>query len=189
MKKFFSYLMTAFTCSIFLVGCSADLSDYRQSTPLFDIKTYFSGDVVAWGMLQDRQEKVLRRFCVNIVGSWQGNQGTLDETFFFDDGEQQKRIWRLEKLSNGRYQGTAGDVVGQASGRHEGFAFFWQYSLSVPIDGEEWQFTLDDWMYQLDETKLFNRTKMRKFGLTVAEITLFFDKSSNASTCSEESFS
>lgn len=189
MKNYLFSIFVAFTVVVLLSGCSSDLRDYEATTPQFDIKTYFTGNVVAWGMLQDRQQKVTRRFCVNIVGSWQGNKGILDETFYFDDGERQTRVWQLEKLSDGRYQGTAGDVVGTASGAHKGFAFFWQYTLSVPIDGEQWQFTLDDWMYQMDETRLFNRTKMKKFGLTVAEITLFFEKKDTLTSCSEKSFS
>jgi len=38
-------------------------------------------------------------------------------------------------------------------------------------------------MYQIDEYRVFNRTKMKKLGVTLAEITLFFDKQTPGKTC------
>ena len=63
------------------------------------------------------------------------------------------------------------------------FAFQWQYDLLVPIDGETIEFSLDDWMYQIDEYRVFNRTEMKKIGVTLAEISLFFDKQIPEKTC------
>ena len=91
--------------------------------------------------------------------------------------------WQLKNLKQGKYDGSAEDVVGEASGQQIGFAFQWQYDLLVPIDGEAMQFSLDDWMYQIDEHRVFNRTKMKKLGVTLAEITLFFDKELPVNTC------
>jgi hypothetical protein len=35
---------------------------------------------------------------------------------------------------------------------------------------------MDDWMWQIDERTLANRTRMSKFGVDVAEISIFFRK-------------
>jgi hypothetical protein len=40
-------------------------------------------------------------------------------------------------------------------------------------------------MYQLDEHRVINKTSMRKFGVKVAEITLFFDKETQVKTCAQ----
>lgn len=183
-------IMTIMASSIlFLSGCSADLSDYSQEKhspqkPTLDIKTYFTGDIIAWGMVQDYSAKVTRRFCVEINGQWTENKGVLAEKFYFDDGEFSVRNWQLTKLPDGRYEGSAGDVKGIAQGQQKGFAFHWQYDLSVPIDGETYVFSMDDWMYQIDEHRLFNRTTMNKLGIALAEITLFFDKEAPNKRCS-----
>jgi len=163
----------------FLYGCSTDIHQYSEVDSPFDIQTYFTGSVVAWGMVQNYSEKVSRRFCVEIQGSWQRNKGLLAETFYFDDGEVSYRNWQLTKA----YQGTAEDVIGTAKGQHASFAFHWQYSLRVPVDDEVYNLQLDDWMYQLDSNRVINKTKMKKFGITVADITLFFDKSSPDQRC------
>jgi hypothetical protein len=113
-------------CLGLLSSCSTDISEYRQQSPALDIKDYFTGDVIAWGMLQDASDKVTRRFCVEIIGRWQSNKGTLAEIFYFDDGEVSQRTWQLTKLDNGQYQGSAEDVVGTAYGEQQGFAFNWR---------------------------------------------------------------
>ncbi|WP_440873896.1 DUF3833 domain-containing protein [Thalassotalea sp. PLHSN55] len=176
-------LLTAFSLTLLVSSCSTDINHYQDAQPKFDVKTYFQGDVIAYGMVQDYQHKVTRRFCVEINGSWQGNQGLLAETFYFNDGEISYRNWQLTKLENGYYQGTAEDVVGSAYGQQQGFAFHWQYQLIVPVGDSSYQFMMDDWMYQLDEHRVVNRTAMKKLGLTVAEVTLFFDKQSPQTRC------
>ena len=173
-----------FTLVILITSCSTELSDYRETDPKFDIKNYFTGELIAWGMVQDYANQITRRFCVELTGTWQQNQGELAEVFYFDDGEVSYRTWQLTKLSNDKYTGSAEDVVGLAKGEQSGYAFQWQYQLLVPIDGEIYQFQMDDWMYQIDEYRVFNQTTMNKFGIKAADITLFFDKSTPAKKCS-----
>lgn len=160
-----------------LAGCStAGIEDYRGTRPAFDLRQFFNGPLTAHGMFQDRSGKVLRRFTVTMQGSWQGDTGVLDEQFRYDDGETQRRVWTLKKLPNGRYSGTAADVVGEASGRTEGFALFWDYTLLLPVDGTEYEVRFDDWMYQLDDRSVLNRSVMRKFGVRLGEVTLYIRK-------------
>lgn len=186
MNKLFNIQLKKLTCCaiiIFLSACSTDLSDYENTTPQIDIKEFFTGRIVAWGMVQNYENKLIRHFCVEIDGSWQKNKGILAEKFYFDDGEISYRNWHLEKMADRKYKGTAEDVLGTAYGQEVGHAFNWQYQLNVPIDGENITLNLDDWMYQIDKNRIFNRTKMKKFGLTVGEITLFFNKQNNTSSC------
>ncbi|MFT5812989.1 MAG: hypothetical protein ACI9VT_000727 [Psychroserpens sp.] len=176
-------LMVIFWLVYTLTSCTSQLEEYQATSPKLDIQQYFSGKSIAWGMVQDYTSKVTRRFCVELDGQWQGEDGLLKEVFYFADGEVSFRNWQLKKLKQGKYLGSAEDVVGNANGQQVGFAFQWQYDLLVPIDGDEIQLSLDDWMYQIDEYRVFNRTKMKKFGVTVAEITLFFDKEFPVKTC------
>jgi hypothetical protein len=176
-------LMVIFCLVYTLTSCTSQLEEYQATSPKLDIQQYFSGKSIAWGMVQDYTSKVTRRFCVELDGQWQGEDGLLKEVFYFADGEVSFRNWQLKKLKQGKYLGSAEDVVGNANGQQVGFAFQWQYDLLVPIDGDEIKLSLDDWMYQIDEYRVFNRTKMKKFGVTVAEITLFFDKELPVKTC------
>lgn len=169
--------------SSLLISCSASIEEYKQTSPRFDLASYFNGSLVAWGIVQDYSHKVVRRFCVDIIGTWQDKAGQLDEIFYYADGEVQTRRWKLFINNNGKITGTADDVIGKAEGYATGNAFNWQYTLKVPMQGSEYEFSMDDWMYMLDEQRLMNRTYMQKLGITVAQISIFFDKSQPLKTC------
>ena len=159
-----------------LTSCaSVDVAEYRTQTPALDLAQYFNGTIDGWGMFQDRSGNVVRRFTVVIDARWDGNRGTLDEHFVFDDGEKQNRVWTLVKDVD-RYTGTAGDVVGTGAGAQQGNAFNLKYVLALPVGGRVWHVDMDDWMWAVDEKTVLNRTTMTKFGFKVGEVTLAFRK-------------
>lgn len=160
-----------------MTGCaSPDIADYQGEKPALDLRTYFSGTVDAWGVFTDRSGKVVKRFTVVMDCTWQGDEGVLDEAFTYSDGTTQRRIWRVRKGPDGRYTGTADDVVGQAEGQARGNALRWRYTLALPVDGRVWHVDFDDWMYLMSEKVLLNRATMSKFGITLGEVTLSFTK-------------
>jgi hypothetical protein len=113
---------------------------------------------------------------VQIESKWQGNQGTLDERFKYDDGTTQQRIWRLTRHADGRYTGRADDVVGEAQGQVSGNTLNWAYTMQLPVDGKVYEVQFDDWMYLIDERVMLNRAVMTKFGFRLGEVTLSFIK-------------
>lgn len=166
-----------FACALALAGCAApSVQDYAAEKPVLDLQRYFNGDVTAHGMFSDRSGKVVRRFTVLMKCSWVGDDGTLDETFSYSDGKTERRVWRLRKEANGRYTGTAGDVVGTANGQVAGNAFQWNYTLNLPVNDKVYDVQFDDWMYLMDERVMLNRAVMSKFGIRLGEVTLAFQK-------------
>jgi hypothetical protein len=180
LKPRFRVLLLATLLGWGLSGCAAQVSDYAGENPKLDLREFFNGPVHAWGMVQDRSGKVVRRFEVDMVGHWEGDLGVLEEDFTFNDGETQRRVWTFRRLDERRYSGAADDVVGEASGEIYGNALRWRYVLALEVDGRTWHINFDDWMYLLDERTLFNRTVMKKFGFRVGEVTLFFRKPGDA---------
>lgn len=171
-----TFILACLYISQVLMGCASNITEYNQTEPKFDMTTFFDGKLSAYGMVQDRSGKVIRRFEADLVGRWQGDTGVLEEDFLYDDGEEQRRVWHLKKHDGQFYSGTADDVVGLASGQAQGFAFNWHYTLAINVDGKVWNIDLDDWIYQLNETRLMNRTVMTKWGFKVGEITLIIEK-------------
>jgi len=169
--------------SLLLSSCSTKLSDYSANQNNFDLQEYFNGDVIAWGTIQNHNDKVTRRFCVELEGTWKANEGLLAEKFYFDDGEISYRNWILTKNKDGTYRGLAEDVIGHATGKHQGIAFQLQYTLALKVDNNVYEVSMDDWMYQLDEYRVMNKTAINKFGINVANVTLFFDKQPPVKTC------
>jgi hypothetical protein len=161
-----------------LAGCAAapQPSDYAAERPVLDLRNYFNGTLDAYGLFQDRSGKVVKRFTVVMVCSWQGDEGTLDEDFSYSDGTRQRRVWHLRKEPDGRYTGRADDVVGEARGQERGNAFQWSYTLSLPVDGKVYEVQMDDWMYLMNDKVMLNKARMSKFGFQLGEVTLSFTK-------------
>lgn len=162
--------------TIALGACSARIDDYRDMQPVLDLREYFDGNITAWGQFQDRSGKVIKRFRVDMTGSWTEKTGTLEEHFTYDDGSRETRIWTITHHGNGRYSGRASDVVGEAKGISSGPALQWSYTLALPVNGKTYNVQFDDWMYLQDNQMLINRAVMSKFGLRLGEVTLFFRK-------------
>jgi hypothetical protein len=170
-------LAAATGSALMLGGCaSQNIDQYRAEKPELDLQQYFNGTLDAYGVFTDRSGAVVKRFTVVMRCSWQGNEGVLDEDFTYSDGSTQKRVWRLTKLPDGKYTGTAGDVVGTAQGQARGNAFYWTYTLSLPVNGTVYDVQFDDWMYLMTEKVMLNKATMRKFGVTLGEVTLSFTK-------------
>ena len=164
-----------------LAGCAGpQVTDYAAEQPVLDMRQYFNGTLDAYGVFTDRSGKVVKRFTVVMTCSWQGppgaETGVLDEAFTYSDGTQQRRVWTLKRQPDGRFLGTADDVVGQAAGEEKGNAFRWGYTLKLPVDGRLIEVQFDDWMYLMSDKVMLNKAEMSKFGFKLGEVTLSFVK-------------
>jgi hypothetical protein len=161
---------------LMLAGCAAPgVATYLAEKPVLDIRTYFTGTVDGWGMVQERTGKLMRRFHVVIVCTWSGGTGTLDESFDWSDGRKERRVWTIVKNGD-RYIGTAADVVGTAAGEASGNALRWVYVLKLPADQGGYEVDVDDWMYLVDKDTLLNRSTINKLGIRFGDITICFRK-------------
>ena len=170
-------LIVIFTLLI-LTGCANTMkpTDFKDQKPRLIIEDYLSGNVKAWGVLQNRSGKVTRQFKADLNGKWDGSQLILDEVFNWTDGEKQTRQWTITKIDEHNYEGTASDVIGKAKGYSYGPAFKFEYVLLVPVKGKELKITFDDWIFKQDDRVAINRATMTKFGFKVAELTVVFLK-------------
>jgi len=178
--------MTKYIVSLFIVGvlimffCNTNpmpsFDSFHNKTPQVDIQEYFNGTIKAWGILQDRSGEVTKRFDVIMEGSWNGDEGTLDETFDFDDGKHQKRKWFLKKVNDESFIGKASDVVGEAAGAQKGNAINMKYVLQIPVGDKTYDIAINDWLIQMDEKRMVNISALTKFGFNVGRLTIFFEK-------------
>ncbi|GAA64338.1 hypothetical protein P20311_2133 [Pseudoalteromonas sp. BSi20311] len=163
--------------SFFIASCSApSVEHYKGSEPNFDFKTFFSGDLKAYGVVQDFKGELTRKLVVDLSATWDGNKGIIEEDFVYDDGETQKRIWKITLNDDNTLTGTASDVLGIATGESDGSVFHWNYNVEIPYDGSTLEVNFDDWMYLVTNTRLINRTSIVKFGVEVGEVILVIEK-------------
>ena len=97
MKKFIVLFLLILT-----TGCANKMkpTDFKDQKPRLVIENYLSGNVKAWGVLQNRFGKVTRQFKADLNGKWDGSQLILNEVFDWNDGERQLVNGLLKKLMN-----------------------------------------------------------------------------------------
>ena len=168
-------LLALLLAGTLLAGCSGvEVEHYADQQPRLDLPTFFASPVEAWGIFEDRSGEVIKRFHVDITSRREGEQLILDERFLYSDGTRQRRVWTLTPDGEGRWRGRADDVLGEAQGEIAGNALRWRYQLNLPVDDTTYVVEFDDWMYLMDEDTLINRSSMRKFGVELGQVTLFF---------------
>lgn len=149
---------------------------YQGTEPEFDLKEYFNGSIKAWGIVQNWRGRVVSRFDIKMIGKWEGGVGTLTEDFAYYNQHQQHRVWTITEHKDGRYSGTAPDIIGIAKGRSNGCAMQWNYVMDLEVSGRKYRIKFDDWMWLMNDGVLINRSYLKKFGITVAELTIFMQK-------------
>ena len=172
-----------------LYGCSSiNMKDFENKTPKLNLFEFFKGETVAYGVFEDGFGKLRRQFRVKINGSVNQNILTLDEKFIYDDGEKATRVWKIKKLNETKnlikYEGSADDVEGLATGSSIGNALNWSYDIYLNIKGSNLKVKFNDWIYKQDSNVAINRAYVSKFGIDIGSVTLVFLRGQTAKTVS-----
>lgn len=176
-RSFFCSFVFFSVIAIILGGCDVNnIQTYKNDNPTLQMEDYFSGKVKGYGLVQKTSGAVRRRFEVDMHGKWEGNQGTLDENFVYDDGEKQVRQWKLTKIDDHHFTATAADVIGVAKGEQYGNVIHMTYVLRVPYNGLTLDLSMDDWLYRVNDHVVLNNATMKKFGFPVGKLTASFFK-------------
>jgi hypothetical protein len=175
MKRLSLIIATLLTLS----ACAKPLIDgslYLENSPEFQLERFFAGEVKAFGIVQDRSGNLLQQFEADIIGSVEDGVLTLEETFTYSLGEGvEERVWTITKEGENSYSGSAGDIL-SAAGTAYGNAMFWGYEMDLPVGDDTYRVTFEDWIWAVDDQRIFNRSYIKKFGLVFAEVTIFMEK-------------
>lgn len=143
--------------------------DLAGKGPAFDPKVHLSGPILCEGLIYGPTGRVASRFVADMMGTWDGDTGTLAETFRYDSGSVQNRQWTLA-LTGDRIAATAPDVVGTGSGQVTGAGIVMRYRIRLTPDAGGHVLDVTDWMYLMENGTIMNRSQFFKFGIKVAEL-------------------
>jgi hypothetical protein len=152
-----------------------------NSDGTFDLTEFLAGETHAWGVFEDRFGRVRRRFRVTIQGTWSGDTFVLREDFIYDDGEVEHRVWNLRKGAGGSFTATTGGCIGEATGTSGRAEVRMRYRFNLKLKHRSIAATFDDRIYRLDERTAVNRATVRKWGVKLGEVSLFFAKAGQVS--------
>ncbi|NUB44931.1 DUF3833 domain-containing protein [Fertoebacter nigrum] len=171
-------LLSGFVLALALVAAKARFlgfrsqkpADFAGKGPVFDLRQHLNGPILCEGVIYGPTGRVTSRFVADMQGSWDGNTGTLAETFRYDSGTVQERCWTLRLGRDGAISAEAPDVVGEGQGQVIGPAVRLRYRIRLAQDAGGHVLDVTDWMYLMDNGTIMNRSQFTKFGITVAEL-------------------
>ncbi len=164
--------------SLLTSGCQTMRPEgFATAVPRFDPETFFEGPTRSWGVIESRSGKPRSRFRTEMMGTREGDFLVITQDFTFEDGRKQRRVWRLRRVDDRRYEATANDVVGVSRGLVSGNAFHWRYTLALRPGNPLANVDFELWMYlQADGETLINRVTIRKLGVILAQTTEHFHR-------------
>lgn len=155
---------------------SSRASERCSGEPRLILEEYFAGRTRAWGFFEDRAGRVRREFALDIDGEWDGRRLTLNERFFYSNGEEETRVWTLDKTGPDTYTGFTDDVAGDAIGRTAGNTFRWQYDFNLPVGRGIWKVHFDDRMFLQPNGVLLNKASVSRWGIRIGTLFISFHK-------------
>lgn len=114
-----------------LAACAGPPSTPDGAARDFVLERDLAGETVGRGQFKSLVGPD-RAFTAYLNGVWDGRTLTLVEDFEYDDGETDRKTWRLTKQSDGTWLGVREDVVGEAVGFQDGPAFRLEYLVDFP---------------------------------------------------------
>ena len=161
---------------LMLTACAGtpSLDDHTGMTPELELERFLEGRLTAHGVFQDRFGDVRRIFVVDVLGEWDGSVLTWTEDFVYEDGETERRIWRLTKTGEETWSGAAEGVIGEAKGEERGNAFNFAYTIDLKTPDGPLRANFDDWLWQIDDHVMINRAYVTKFGIEIGQLSIFF---------------
>jgi hypothetical protein len=182
-KEFPDMRKSAILALALVAACTGKPSfeDPSLSTRNLELESFFDGRLRAQGQFQDVLGTVRRQFTVDIAGDWDGEVLRLVEDFVYEDGSTEQRVWTLRKTGEETWEGTAPGVIGVARGEERGDRFFWSYEIDLPVPSADgtvrtMRVSFEDWMWLLDGDRLFNRAYVRRYGLDIGDVSIWFEK-------------
>ncbi len=155
---------------IFASFWAQPLQAYAQGEA-FDLRQDLNGDFICDGVIYGPMGRVVSRFHATMAVTWdEHGEGKLDETFTYDTGNTQDRVWTLKVQDDGVISGNASDFVGPLAGLQSGDAVGLRYRICLAAEAGGHVLTVRDWMYKTPSGTIINRSEMRKFGIKVAEL-------------------
>lgn len=159
-----------------LAGCSDPMpvTAFRTTKPDIDPIRFFTGHVRSWGVLENRSGEPTTIVTTDCVGKVEGDVLRMTQLLTIGQDPPMTRTWIMRRSAPGRFEATANDMVGTASGEASGRAFHWTWALATSPGNDLKTVSMDQWWYLLDDGSMLNHTTISKLGVRLAQVSEHF---------------
>ena len=183
--KGFGILVLTFT--ILLEIASAETTQRRvngfvASGPKFDPMQFFTGHTSSHGVFENRAGDPTKVVRTETRSRLVNGELHMEQDLFVQGSPRQHRSWRMRRLDAHHFEATANDIVGTARGVASGNHFRWTFTLALKPGNPLFNVRMSQDMYlQPDGRTMINRTRIRKLGVVVAQVTEQFRRDNSPS--------
>lgn len=154
----------------------ASSMNVRPPSGALRIEQFLLGPAYGEGVFQDFTGRIRRRFAIQFRGAMENEVLVLSEDFVFDDGETDRRVWRIAPASADAYSATADDMIGEAHGGVRDGVLRWSYLFSLKLGARRLRVRFHDAFFLVAEDALLNVARVTKFGLEIGRTTILIRK-------------
>lgn len=178
------FALAASLSVLLLASCqSMKPSDFAAGQPRFDPTEYFTGHNRSTGVLENRRGAPTHTITTTTEGR-RGSDGVLsiEQDLILagpggGDLTRQHRSWKIRRLDDHNFEGSANDILGKIHGQAYGNAFHWEFTLALKPGNPLFNVRMSQWMYlQPDGLTMVNHSTLRKAGFVIAQVTEQFAK-------------
>jgi hypothetical protein len=179
MRLFSRFLVIA--ASLTACGATAPGMPAVAIGPPFDPIAFFDGRTQSSGVVEDRSgaptEHIATYGDAYIDAE---NRLHMMQHLCMQGGEMRDRTWTLWRTGLHRFNATASDMIGTATGESDGGTFHWRWVWARSPGNPLMNVTMEQWMYGLPDRSALIRTTVSKFGIILAEVTEHFSHAEGA---------
>lgn len=159
-----------------LPGCGEPMpvDGFRDTTPTIDPIRFFTGHVRSWGVLENRSGQPTSIVTTDCMGEASNDELHMVQRLTVGKDAPTTRTWQMRRAGPNRYEATANDMVGTATGEASGRAFHWTWTLATSPGNSLKNVSMDQWWYLLDDRSMLNRTTVSKLGVILIEVSEHF---------------
>ncbi len=141
----------------------------------FILEDFFSGKTVAHAKFA-AINGVVRKFRIDITGTWEENALKLHEKFEFDDGETDTKNWVFRKVADGKYIANREDMLKPVEATLRNRTLKYTYLIYLDSANQSNVVRFMDRITMVDDRTLKNTAVIFKFGIPVGLVTGIFRK-------------
>ena len=144
--------------------------------PKLKFEVYFSGKVTAFGhMTLYYPKKRIKNIKAKFSGKFHRDKLNLNEEFI-DGNSKTNRAWTFQKISELNFIGHENNVLSPFNVRVENNILNMNYKFKTSYKNYDFSVNIEDSMYLINDKILLNKSKISKFGITIAETILLYTK-------------
>ena len=153
------------------------LADFERGNYKSDPVKFFIGKTTSDGVIENHAGKPTARIKTETEGTLKDGIINIEQDLYPEGGKKNHRSWQLRQIDEHHVNATANDIDGTAYGLLYGNNFSWTFRLKLPQRKFIRHLRMSQNMYLMpDGNSMIIRSVLRKFGITVVQITEEFQK-------------